>query len=251
MKNLFEELHKKRVRDSILDPPPIPEDVKTWLGRLTLLYGVPFHYLVPDERMLEPESLRLFYVDPLWMEALIDGALSIGRTEDVRLLLNKTMAATYTKDATEEARKVRPRQQRGADAALPTSASPSDDASFAFSGFLMRSEIVSGWRGLDVVAYPKPEGRASGGPLNTLRLERLARDTLFGLVEGHLHSLEVTQPPEGLHFDAGEALKRSGDERVLDVVRFAKAQGSALDSSAAFAERLLAQPLRYTISIGT
>src|SRR5258708_35921884 len=108
--NLFKDLHEKR--DGILDQvPPIPEDTKTWLGRLTLLYGVPFQYLVPDERMRAAESLRFFYVDPLWMEALLDGALSIGRSQDVLTLLNKTMAGTYTKDLIDEARRIRPVQQ--------------------------------------------------------------------------------------------------------------------------------------------
>ena len=28
----------------------IPADIEDWLGRLLLLYGVPFHYLVPGGR---------------------------------------------------------------------------------------------------------------------------------------------------------------------------------------------------------
>ena len=39
----------------------------------------PFHYLVPDERILPAESIRLFQVDPIWIECLVDGAFSIGR----------------------------------------------------------------------------------------------------------------------------------------------------------------------------
>ena len=48
-------------------------------ARAVLLYGVPFHYLVPDERMMPPESIRFFHVDPGWIATLIQGATSVGR----------------------------------------------------------------------------------------------------------------------------------------------------------------------------
>lgn len=44
----------------------------------TLLCAVPFHYLVPDARALPEESLRFFYLDPAWLQALVDGAVSVG-----------------------------------------------------------------------------------------------------------------------------------------------------------------------------
>ncbi len=249
--NLFKGLHDTETRNSILDrSPPLPEDAKTWLGRLTLLYGVPFHYLVPDERMLPAESLRFFYVDPSWMEALLDGALSIGRSEDVRVLLNKVMAGTYTRELIAEARNIRRQQQAGADE-KPEPLPPSPvEGSFKFSGFLLRSEIVDGWRGLAVNAFPSAEGRTAGAPLVTLRLERLARDVLFGLVEGHLRSLEILQPPEGLHFQVGDGTpRRAGDSRVIDVTKYAEQLASDRDNSADFAVSLLAQQARYTFKI--
>lgn len=250
--NLFEALNDKTTRDRILDraAPEIPEDAKTWLGRLTLLYGVPFQYLVPDERMLPPESLRFFHVDPLWMEALLDGALSVGRPEDVRLLLNKAMAGTYAQDLIAEARKIRPQQQAGPDGTAQVPAPPPIKGAFAFSGFFLRSEIVAGWRGLAVSAYPDKQGRKAGGPLATLRLERLARDVLFGLFEGYLHSLEINQPPEGLHFELPDTSKFVDHElRVLDVAACRSACASAQDNSAGFAISLVARSARYTFSI--
>ena len=54
--------------------------VTAWLGRLRLFNGVPFHYLVPDPRMLPPESIRFFTVDENWLGCLLDGALSLGRS---------------------------------------------------------------------------------------------------------------------------------------------------------------------------
>ena len=59
---------------------PAPDDVSAWLADLQVLTGVPFAYLVPDSRMLPPESIRFFAVDPNWTAALVDGALSIAAT---------------------------------------------------------------------------------------------------------------------------------------------------------------------------
>src|ERR1700685_4299755 len=53
--------------------------VQNWSTAVQLLQGVPFNYLVPDAAMLPPESLRFFTVDPNWVTALIDGALSVGK----------------------------------------------------------------------------------------------------------------------------------------------------------------------------
>ncbi len=57
----------------------IPRDISTWFRDLSLLKGVPFGYLVPEEKMLPIESIRFFWVDRLWVECLLDGAFSIGR----------------------------------------------------------------------------------------------------------------------------------------------------------------------------
>jgi hypothetical protein len=236
--NLFDTVLDARNR-IIASEPPMPDQTRAWLGRLTLLHGVPFHYLVPDERMLPAESLRFFYVDPQWMGALLGGALSIGPPAEVRTFLNKVMAGNYAKDLITEARTARLRQRK-ADAGLAELAPPSAEELFKFSGFLLRSEIVAGWRGLTVTAYSTPDGRKGDGALVTLRLERLARDTLFGLFTDHLRSLEIIQPLEGLHFEPKTGVNAS---RVVDV------KGCGKHNSAELATSLLAQPYRYTFRI--
>jgi len=50
-----------------------------WLSRLRVLEGAPFRYLVPSEEMLPNESIRFFHVDRNWLDALVDGAISVGR----------------------------------------------------------------------------------------------------------------------------------------------------------------------------
>jgi len=71
----------------------VPEEVTSWLGRLVLLYGVPLHYLVPDEEMLPAESLRFFYLDPIWLQSLVQGACSIGNTGYGDTIVDRAMNA--------------------------------------------------------------------------------------------------------------------------------------------------------------
>ena len=62
--------------------------VVSWLSRLRLLEGVPFPYIVPSEGMLPNESIRFFHVDRNWLDALVDGALSVG------IIDSRALAAT-------------------------------------------------------------------------------------------------------------------------------------------------------------
>ncbi|KAH7186286.1 uncharacterized protein B0J16DRAFT_343441 [Fusarium flagelliforme] len=45
---------------------------------LYYLFNVPSHYLLSDQSLLPRESLRFFFIDHNWVDALIDGALSLG-----------------------------------------------------------------------------------------------------------------------------------------------------------------------------
>src|SRR6185436_20576394 len=62
----------------------VPGELRRFFGRLRLLHGVPFSYLVPDAALLPIESIRFFYIDRAWTDALVQGALSVGTitTED-------------------------------------------------------------------------------------------------------------------------------------------------------------------------
>ncbi|KAI1171804.1 hypothetical protein F4777DRAFT_564071 [Nemania sp. FL0916] len=52
--------------------------VLSWLLDRMFLSGVPAHCLIPDPTYLEPETLRFFRIDTNWVDALLDGALSLG-----------------------------------------------------------------------------------------------------------------------------------------------------------------------------
>ncbi len=57
----------------------LPPYMESFLAHLRLLVGVPFEYLVPDDRMLPPESIRFFYLDRSWTDRVVDGAVAVGQ----------------------------------------------------------------------------------------------------------------------------------------------------------------------------
>jgi len=136
------------------------------------LQGVPFNYLVPDERMLPPESIRFFLMDNPWIDCLLDGAFSIGRVT--------------TSDCEQD--------QSQADS---PAANPHDQ----LSGFLLRSEVVAGWPGLLVDAYADLDKATK---LDSLRMERLSDNVLICLFAGEAQVVEIHQQPEALHFGLDE-----------------------------------------------
>ena len=56
----------------------MPAELRNWLVSLRLLNGVPFANLVADSELLPQESIRWFYMDRRWTDALVQGALSVG-----------------------------------------------------------------------------------------------------------------------------------------------------------------------------
>ncbi|KAF3909884.1 hypothetical protein ABW21_db0207136 [Orbilia brochopaga] len=51
--------------------------VQSWVHDKLHLASIPAHYLIPDKSYLPEETLRFFYIDENWTDALIDGALSL------------------------------------------------------------------------------------------------------------------------------------------------------------------------------
>ena len=104
----------------------VPPEIASWLGLLVSLKTVPLSYLVPDPGMLPPESIRFFRVDPNWITALLEGACSVGRASSAELTHDEALT-----DAVHAALAVEP----------------------MMTGFLLRSAVVEGWPGLEVVGY--------------------------------------------------------------------------------------------------
>jgi hypothetical protein len=189
----FESVVGRRAARLAADPPP-PEDVTRWLSRLALLHGVPFSYLVPDERMLPPESLRMFHLDHAWVEALTDGAFSLGRGVAGDLALDAAHAPAVRALGYAGRRDVRrnplPPGRR------PSGSAPAITGTGEITGFLLRSAVVAGWPDAAVIGYADA-GRTT--VLELLRSALLGTDVLLCLFDGVVRVVAVREPPGQLH----------------------------------------------------
>jgi len=185
---------------------PLPPDLRDWLARLQLLKGVPFNYLLPDERLLPPESIRFFTLDPVWVATLIDGAMSIGRTLSAPQQLPwAPLEAATAAHAAPLALAGTP-ELRAKALGIASAAPPAG----TISGFLLRSSVVTDTPGLGANVYPQGNTPADHDRdptidivmLDILRFEALgpASDVLICLVAGDAYQVDLHQPPEQLHY---------------------------------------------------
>ena len=156
-----------------VDPGELYKAITAWFANLGLLQGVPFNYLVPDERMLPKEAIRFFWVDHFWVDYLLDGAFSIGRV----------ITADYVLDLGH----------------VTSNSSPATNPFDGVTGFLLRSDVVAGWPGLQVNGYD-----SSSKELPLLRMDRLSPNVLICLFDGEVNSVAIHQKPETLHFGLDE-----------------------------------------------
>ncbi|RYP11822.1 hypothetical protein DL767_011437 [Monosporascus sp. MG133] len=145
------------------------------------LSGVPAHYLISDPTHVPPESLRFFYIDPSWVDAMIDGALSLanhsGEDKD-RVAINAAINA-YLAHHPEHQPEYTPQTPR--------------------YGFYLRSDLVSMFPDIKVeIKSVPPIGQA---PL--LRHEIVTDGVMMGL------------PPQQQRFAV--AWKLTKDEVDIDV----------------------------------
>lgn len=194
--------------------------ITEWLARLQNLHGVPFYLLVPDVRMLPQESIRMFRVDENWIECLIDGAYSIGRSTT-----GDAIAPPARVSARERANfaRLRPRvRQRAATQRVRRYFGESERAAAAATGietgFLMRSAVVAGWPTLEVRGYD-----AAGTELRVMRLDRPASDILFCLFDGEVAKVSLSEPAEALHF--GFVVPLPGSETFTKNLKYVDAAG--------------------------
>ena len=171
--------------------PDPPAAVPEFLGQLALLYGVPFENLLPDARMLPPESLRFFYLDVNWVESMVDGALSTGAHSDRDIRFQAVLREKISTITHEAANQVR--------SAIRGEAAPTIAGDRVAAGFLLRSAVVSGWPGLEIAAY-SDETEHAGQQIPPLRIERLSPDVLLAIFAQVPKMIVLHEPQETLHF---------------------------------------------------
>lgn len=295
----------ERLHDSGIDwldlLPDLPAEARDFLGRLCLLNGVPLNHLLPDERYLpkrmvtkegygsiEQGSIRFFRLDTEWIECLVGGALSVGEEESQELILRKALAGNYIaevvyKDAVaqfdrqklgalmpdEYDQQLQERLVRKAITLKNGQPAPTEGQSnWRYSGFFLRSSILTMWKGVEV----KPLGKSSKTeilagskplkPLQVLCFERIAPDILFFLCEDIITSIEITQPYETMHYgfkENAEGKLKFGDKDRLVIYRDEEKDDGVIDiaalcaddnnSSSSLAKQLLSDTLPIKINI--
>jgi hypothetical protein len=281
--NLFDTVSKRLAEEkSEAFMPAIPDEVTTFLGKLSMLDGVPIHNIIPHESYLpiksfidgqtrvEQGGFKFFYIDPEWIAALLNGALSIADDNDELLLqeamlgkyaarvyynetkekIKRQIAGLYTPDEFEAQLTAR-LKQKGLDSPAPTIA----QQNWNYTGFFIRSAIIENWTGVQIIAKGT-YGSGEAIPRRVVKTEKIARDTIFCICEGTITEIEITQPPEAIHFDKdmlpGITL-RSGNTGVLDINKLVASKANLLEgnlnTSAAFAMQALSKPAKATLTI--
>jgi hypothetical protein len=139
------------------------DPVAEWLANLSLLYPVPFSHLVPDPRVLPVESIRFFYVDPDWIDALKAGACSIALHDSGDVTAFRALHPHLTTAVT-------------------------------MTGMLMRSSLVASCPALVVAATAK------GTPLKLARNDCPSANVRLCLFAGIPDIVTLAQPYQGLLF---------------------------------------------------
>ena len=184
------------------DPPPFPIDVQHWFDNaLCLLGAVPFDYILPDEALLPLETIAWFNLDHGWINALYDGAFSVGRTSRRHLRSDTWVSGNLRYPLN-----------------LPNR-----------SGILLRSIAVSHWPDLVVDGFTADTGEL----IHPVRFDYIGRDTLLVLFDAPTRQVDIHLHPQALHFgfngsvEAGFTKKdvpveyHHNSERVIDLAKLA------------------------------
>ncbi|MCE7996839.1 MAG: hypothetical protein HEP71_33065 [Roseivirga sp.] len=164
--------------------------IAEWLSDLMLLKPLPFECLVPDSRMLPPESIRFFYIDQNWLNAAVDGAVSLGQ-ESSKTALFTELTRGMLQEAALQSLAI------STDASEGVTPGATHTPPAIMSGVLIRSALVTGWPNL--VIKPKAATPADT-TLKILRMECLSPSVLLCIFDGVPDNIEISQPSESLGF---------------------------------------------------
>ncbi len=164
-----------------------------WLTRLALLHPVPLHALVAHPEVLPDPGLRFFHLHQHWIDALLDGALSLGVESSRQTALHGLIWSRIRRAVAVAVRTFR-EEERGAPA-TGTSTAPADTPDAPISGLLLRASLVRGLPKLAVRA-----ARTDGTLVPMLRMDRIAPSVLLCLFDGIPDQVVFSEPQEGFRF---------------------------------------------------
>jgi hypothetical protein len=257
----FLELHRNSFTDLKPGNEPQPgsaqvamaDELVQWIARLVLLYPVPFHYLVPHPALLPNESLRFFHLDDNWIDALVEGALSLAvrSLADQRVASRADLQSALSKIVYQHRLRLQGKNPQW----NPTErymATPK-------SGFLLRSSIVTDWPGVEVTTTTSAPHSETIPEI--LRLDQIADGVLFCLARGSLKEMTFREPREGLTFGVTtdgmlktlnvkkDLLRADSRNGVVNVAALRLKLGSNI-GSAEFARRMIRMPEEQVIKWG-
>ena len=177
-----------------------------WLTRLRLLEPIPFQYLVPSEDMLPSETIRYFHIDRNWVDALIDGALSVTltSTRERQWLLKemddgKTRYSSLMEDL--DVAENLADEYRNYVTSKSNSSTSSKQAGSKLTGFLFRSSVVRDYPGLEIKGYDS--GNSSKlwedkTQVSIHRFTRLSESIIMVIFNGCPTHIRFQEPAEGI-----------------------------------------------------
>jgi hypothetical protein len=180
---------------SFVTPPDLPnwydvaisDRLRDWLIGLRLLRNVPLSYLVPDARLLPPESIRFFFVDQNWTERVLDGVFSAASAGTVASHFHVAMLQLV---------------RQSLDMQMVAMATELDGqwapGTGVLTGMLIRSELVRRWPDLIVTAYAG--STPDSGVIPVLRAEPISRDVFIAVFAGQPNLVHVREPHVGVRF---------------------------------------------------
>lgn len=197
-------------------------DIAEHLKRLTLLYDVPFPYLVPEEEFLPPESIRFFCLDQNWTQEYVKGALSVGRAsygdacrDQGRWKASAPMLMRQLPGVRLNRMHENHRRSIGRQAW--------NSASKCQTGFLLRSVLARRWKGLEIT------GRDGAEELKILRMETIVQDVVLCIFDGVVTDLVIAEPKTGLRFGAPDTSGVIHVRSTADDDTFGKDTGKTVD----------------------
>ena len=177
-----------------------------WLTRLRLLEPIPFQYMVPSEDMLPSETIRYFHIDRNWIDALIDGALSVtlnssrerqwllkemddGKTRYVSILEDLDIAENLADE------------YRNYISSRSNSNISSKQAGGKLTGFLFRSTVVRDYPGLEITGYSSENNIdvwEKNNQVSIHRFARLSKSIIMVIFNGCPTHIRFQEPAEGI-----------------------------------------------------
>ncbi|MCJ1309781.1 hypothetical protein MMC25_003442 [Agyrium rufum] len=175
--------------------------VQSWILDKLYLGSIPSHYLMTDPSFLPPESIRFFHIDTVWMDCLVDGALSVANH------------LSQKDDAIRQAIKSRINDYLETPIGVGDLAHPPQVPVY---GFYLRSAVIHAFPNLQI-EVPYVDKTLQNGRLELVSQQVVAKDILLCLMdrlpdEGQITHFRISQPPHQQCFSAGDNLDASSIE---------------------------------------